>query len=174
MGRNDFMKSLIVSFVILFACAITANAGLRASYEDETIVQRSELIAVGHLKENSIQYVPHESKPSEGRSWEHHAIFVITEIIKGKPETNEIPIIIHYGLDPIVGGYVKRDGFMMNVRGDKKDYPTNLVQIFDTGNSVVGGGPVVEDASKDNIWFLRVRLNNRFLGNLLRFGWSAG
>ncbi len=150
------MKSFAVCFAILFACEITANAWLRPFYEDEVIVQRSELIAIGHLKENSIQYVPHDTKPPEGRSWEHHAILVITEAIKGKSETNEIPIIIHYGLDPVVGGYVKRnDGFMINVRGNKKDYPTNLVQIFDTGNSMKGGGPVVEDASKDNIWFLR-------------------
>ena len=44
---------------------------------------------------------------------------------------------------------------MMNVRGNSKDYPTNLVQIFDTGNSAMSFKPVVEDAGKDNIWFLR-------------------
>ena len=126
---------------------------MRPLYEDETIVQRAELIAVGHLKENSIQYVPHENKPPEGKSWEHHATLIISEITKGKSETNEIPIIIHYGLTPVVGGYVKQDGFMMDARGGRKDIPTNLVQIFDTAELSLT--PVVEDAGKDNIWFLR-------------------
>lgn len=149
------MKSFAVYFTILFACAITANAWLRPYFEDEVIVQRSELIAVAHLKENSIQYIPHKSEPLGGNWWEYNATLVIAEIIKGKSETNEIPITIHYGLDPIVGGYVSNNVFMMNVRGNKKDYPTNLIQIFDTGNSAMSLKPIVEDASKDNIWFLR-------------------
>ncbi len=133
-----------------------ANAWLRPSYRDADIVERSELIAVGHLKENSIQFVPHTNIFPEGRSWEHHATLVITSVIKGASGEETIPIIIHYGLEPVVGGRAQHDGFTMNTSGGSKDYPTNLVWIIDTG-SMHGGGSLVEDASKDNIWFLRRR-----------------
>ncbi|HEY3912855.1 MAG TPA: hypothetical protein VGN61_00095 [Verrucomicrobiae bacterium] len=148
------VKSLAVYFVILFAWAITANAWLREFFEDEVIVQRSELIAVAHLKEGSIQYVPNKSNPPLG-SWEHNAILVITETIKGKSESNEIPVIIHYGLEPVIGGKVEHGSSMMDVPGNTKNYWTNPVQIFDTGNSIRKSKPIVEDASKDSIWFLR-------------------
>lgn len=152
----NFKKPFIASFAILLISAITAKAWLRPSFEDAIVVERSELIVVGHLKEKSIEYVPHDSKPPEGKSWEHHATLVITECIKGKSSGKEIPVIIHYGLDPVVGGYLKRDGdLMIDARNGKKDYPTNQVQIFDTGNSIHDFAPVVDDAGKDNVWFLR-------------------
>jgi hypothetical protein len=44
------------------------NARLRPRYEDATIVDRSELIVVGHLEADSIKYVPHKRKAGEGRS----------------------------------------------------------------------------------------------------------
>ncbi|HTV39291.1 MAG TPA: hypothetical protein VMF08_01840 [Candidatus Sulfotelmatobacter sp.] len=132
---------------------MTARAWIRSSYEDETVVKRAELIAVGHLKADSIVYIPHESP--EGKSWDYRATFVITEFIKGKRTPNEIPIIIHYGLTPIVGGYLKRDdGFLFDARWEKTDYPTNVVQIFDTSDAG-SFEPIVKDVSKDNIWFLR-------------------
>ena len=55
---------------------------------------------------------------------------------------------------------------MMDIRWGRKDFPTNLVQIFDTGNSGVSFTPVVEDASKDNIWFLRQGTGI--------YGWDSG
>ena len=103
------MKSPVVFFVIFFACAIRASARIEMASEeneDAAIVDRAELIAVGHLKENSIQYVPHPNTPQEDKnyvelerisrpeitnpsphpmSWEHQAILVITETIKGNP-----------------------------------------------------------------------------------------
>ena len=146
--------------------------------EDAAIVDRAELIAVGHLKENSIQYVPHPNTPQEDKnyvelerisrpeitnpiphpmSWEHQAILVITETIKGNPSGKEIPIVINYGLQPRIGGYVNEGGVIRDVRGDRKDYPTNLVQIFPRQGSMMifDGEPVVDDAGKDYIWFLR-------------------
>jgi hypothetical protein len=150
------MKRKLTTLVAL-SLATTALAWLRVSYEDATIVERSELIVVGHLDVSSIEYVPHSVEPSGGRSWEHHAKLVITEVIKGTCEANEIPIIIHYGLTPLVGGYVKRDGFMIDRRFGRTDCPTNKVEIIDTGNSVIGHEPIVEVAGQDNLWFLRRR-----------------
>lgn len=143
--------------IFFLTMATSGLAEMRVVYGDATIVERSELIVVGHLDVKSIKHIPHEKKPNEGRSWEHHARLIIKEVLKGECETNEIPITIHYGLDPIVGGYVKRDGFMMDIRHHRKDYPTNRVEIMDTGNSVISFMPLVEDAAADNLWFLQRR-----------------
>lgn len=145
------MKQSSLSLAVLLAFTLGADAWIRMHYEDATIVDRSELIVVGHLKEKSIEYVPRDSTQGKGSSWEHHASLVVTGIIKGKAAEKEIPIIIHYGLEPVVGGYVKHDGFMMDRRGTKKQFPPNLVQIYDIA---LDGALIVEDASKDNIWFL--------------------
>ena len=143
-------------------------------YEDATVVDRAELIVVGHLKDNSIQYVPHpnaenlmmadpsqhsesSNAPPHPLSWEYHALLITSEVIKGESTNQEIPIIIHYGLD-VVFGRDSRDGEIeMGNGGARKVYPTNLVRIFRTRGSLIieGEGPVVEDASEDNIWFLR-------------------
>lgn len=147
-------KSLLLVAILLLPAGV-ADAWLRPRYEDVTVVERSELIVIGHLNPESIQYVPHKKGPGEGASWEHHATLVISEIVKGKCEKTEIPVVIHYGLAPVVGGFVKRDSFMIDVRRGTKQYPKDKVEIFDTGNSLSGGGAIVEDAGKDNIWFLR-------------------
>jgi hypothetical protein len=144
----------VVAFVL---SSSVANAGLRQFYWDADVVGRSELIAVGHLKPESIEYVPHTNNPAFGRSWEHHATLVISAVVNGHFDTNEIPIIIHYGLDPVVGGHEEHEGFGIDRRGGRTDYPTNRIEIIDTGNSIRGGGSLVEDASKDNVWFLRRR-----------------
>jgi hypothetical protein len=91
------MKTLGLGLIFFCTGLITANAWIEASYDDWTVVDRSELIVVGHLKDNSIQYVPHTNTPDEdqmveelrrlsGQSntppsplgWEHHAILVIS------------------------------------------------------------------------------------------------
>jgi len=152
--RNRYLIMLLTGLAMaLMACP--ASAWLRPIYEDAIVVERSELIVIGHLKQGSIKHVPHSKKPNEGASWEHHARLVVTEVLKGKTNEKEIPIVIHYGLTPVVGGYVKRESFMINRKGGRTDYPTNIVEVFDTGNSAVSFMPLVKDAREDNIWFLR-------------------
>ncbi|MEI6809117.1 MAG: hypothetical protein WCN95_10380 [bacterium] len=154
--RNRYV---IVTLHCLVAIAVSpsAYAWLRPLYEDALVVERSELIVIGHLKEGSIDYVPHSKKPGEDSSGVHHARLIITDVLKGHAAEKEIPIIIHYGLTPLVGGYVKRDTFMIDYRGGSAEYPTNIVEILDTGNSCSGMPPLVKDARDDNIWFLRRR-----------------
>jgi hypothetical protein len=144
------MKAFGLSLILLSTCAITTLAAQRASYEDATVVARSELIVVGHLKDNSIQNIPH------GNWSENHAILVISEVIKGKSTNQEIPIIIHYSVDVVLGRDARDNEFEM-FGGARKDYPTNLVRLFEKQGSqeLFGERPVVEDASKDYIWFLR-------------------
>lgn len=148
----------LLAMSVLLCLSTPAYAWLRLSYEDATVVARSELIVRGHLLPGSIRYVPHKKKPHEGASWEHHATLVVDRVLKGQTATKRIPIIIHYGLTPVVGGYAKQEGFMVDTRRDStKPYPQSKVEIVDTGNSLMGGAPMVPDAAKDHLWFLRRR-----------------
>ena len=149
-------KSLLLVAILLLPTGV-ADARERPRYEDVTVVERSELIVIGHLNPESIQYVPHKTGPGGGAStsWKHHATLAISEVVKGKCEKTEIPVVIHYGLEPVVGGFMKRGSYMIDVRRGTKQYPKDKVEIFDTGSSAIGRGAIVEDAGKDNIWFLR-------------------
>ncbi|MHC5056400.1 MAG: hypothetical protein ACYTKD_17015 [Planctomycetota bacterium] len=146
-----------IAAILLAFVTTPARAWLRMHCEDAVVVERSEVIAVARLKRDSIRYVPHQRKPHEGRSWEHHAVLIISEVLKGTLDEREIPIIIHYGLTPVVGGYVEREGFMINYRSLREDYPKDVIEIFDTGSSAVSFSPCLTDAGKDNLWFLRRR-----------------
>lgn len=98
---------LLILLLILLSCSSACYAWPRASYEDAVVIERSELIVVGHLKEGSIQYIPHDKAPTAGASWEHHATLVISEVMKGTSHDKEISIVIHYGLTPVVGGHIQ-------------------------------------------------------------------
>ena len=150
-------KRLAMFLPMLIACSSTANAELRPRYEDPTVVERAELIVVGHLKEDSIKYVSHKRKRQEGISWEHHASLVITEVIKGTCHKKDTMIIIHYGLDPRVGGISCGHGFRPQEQKGRKHAPTGPIYILDTGNSSFSCEPLLKDAREDNLWFLRKR-----------------
>lgn len=130
---------------------------LRARVEDAALVERSELIVIGHLKADSIRYVPHKREKNEGMSWEHHAVLAVTEVLKGKLDEKKIPIVIHYGLDPYIGGYSLKDGRKYRIFAGDSSFPKDRIVIRDTGNSAISLKPLVEDAGQDNIWFLQRR-----------------
>jgi hypothetical protein len=147
----------VMSFLMALPFSTKAYAWRRAPYEDAMIVGRSELIVVGRLLPESIRYVPHRRQPDRGASWEHHATLAVSEVLKGTCSQAQVPIIIHYGLDLKVGGYMLRDGFRRDARGGREDYPKDRIEIIDTGSSARTDVPLVEDAGKDNLWFLRRR-----------------
>jgi len=134
----------------------TVHAWLRPSYEDATVVARSELIVVGELKEGRVDFISHRRAPDAG-SWEHHATLVITEVLKGECDQKEIPVVIHYGLTPMVGGDFRREGFVIKRLEDGEDDQQNAVEIRDTGNSGMSLTPLVKDARDKHLWFLRKR-----------------
>jgi|GEM_PF-1341284 len=144
--------ALVVDVLIL---SQGAQAGCRFPFEDGVVVERSELIVVGRLDRTSITYVPHDRKASEGRSWEHHAKLVVSEVLKGSFTGKEIPIVIHYGLDPVVRDRGRVERFRAGPGVFGKGHASGVVEIKDTGNSSWSIYPVVEDAEQDNIWFLR-------------------
>jgi hypothetical protein len=150
------MKRLVF-FIIILAVSSAVIAWERPFYEDSTIVERSELILVAHIKEGSIEYVQNKDNQGNATTREYHVTLVIKEVLKGQCNEKEIPIIIHYGLTPVVGGYEERDNFMINPRGGRTNYPKDIIEIFDTGNSTHGTPSLVKDAREDNIWFLRKR-----------------
>ena len=147
-------------FVLLFCLALgeaVVNAAGAVWVPDADLVDRAELIVVGHLEADSIQYIHRQSGLEH--FWEHHATLLVSEVIKGQCSSNNVPIIIPSGFVPIVGGYVNHEnhgGFMMDIRRGNTNYPTNLLQIVRDGDSVaINEPPAVEDGSKNNIWFLR-------------------
>ena len=111
------------------------------------------MIVVGGIKEGSIQYVPHPHGPNEGMSWEHHATLRVVRVLKGRCELQEIPIVIRYGLEPLVDGHSKHDGHEVHLppaAGTGK----GAVQIVDVADDVLSD-PAIPDARADNLWFLR-------------------
>src|SRR5262249_33896926 len=103
----------------------------------------------------SITRVSHKKNPNEGASWEHHATLVVTEVIKGKLAEKEIPLIIHYGLDPMVGGSFIAGG-SVSISG-LPPVEKDQIDLFDTGNSAMSFAPFMAHIEKDNLWFLRRR-----------------
>ena len=152
------LTKLTVICSLIVVCENSVCSGwLRMRVEDAVLVERSELIVVGHLKADSIKYVPHERDKNEGRSWEHHAVLAVMEVLKGKLDEKEILLVIHYGLDPYIGGRRPKDGGKINIHAGQKDFPRDRIEILDTGNSAFSPKPLVEDAGKNNIWFLQRR-----------------
>jgi len=152
--RKRPAEILLLLAVLFVLPGPSAHAWMRAPYEDAVIAERSELIVVARLKPETIRCVE-EKAPNTGGPREFHATLLVSQVIKGKLEEKETPIIIHYGLTPVVGGYIKTRNMMINLRRGRKDYPAHIVEILDTGNSASSDEPLVKDAAKDNLWFLR-------------------
>ena len=149
------MLNKILLGALLGVCIVTvAHAWLRRSYSDAEIVSRAELIVVGKIKDGSIVLVPHQTK-NAGASWEHHVELLISEVLKGRVSTNSMTVSIHYGLDPVVGGYSSNQFRYFNVRGLSTNYPKNAVEVFDTGNSAKSFSPITGDIRTNHIWLLR-------------------
>lgn len=132
----------ITCLLLLSVISGRALAWIRPTFEDAIVAERTELLVVAHLKAHTVKKVPHERQPGDGASWEHHATLVITDVLKGKCDKREIPVILHYGLKPVV-----RQGGI--------DSSRQVIEILDTGGNF--RRLQVSDAGQDNLWFLRRR-----------------
>jgi hypothetical protein len=150
----SFTKRLVILLSTLVGYSGTADARVRLRYEDATVVERSELIVIGRLEAGSVNYVPHKKGPNPG-SWEHHVTLVIADVLKGSSDSKRISIVLHYGLDPRVGGVSEAHGF----RPPHAHFPKEqgAIYILYTGAGAWSGPSLVSDAGKDNLWFLRKR-----------------
>jgi hypothetical protein len=147
------LRLSIVLFCMLLAPA--AHGWLRIAYEDAVVVQRSELIVVGHLVRGSV--IREQSAPGVRQ---YRALLQITEVLKGVNAENEIPITIYHGLTPVVGWHINEPDEQMDLRSFHRGEREDSIQIFDTGNSADSFSPICADAGEENLWFLRRRSGN--------------
>ena len=74
------------------------------------------------------------------------ATLIVAEVLKGNVQPGPVPIIIHYGLTPVIGGYVKRDSFMIDLRSEpcgcyaRANYPKDVIEIINTPGSSTSEG----------------------------------
>ncbi len=151
--RSSCLTALLVFGMSLFM-PVAAHAWIRSRYSDPEVVQRAELIVVAHIKEGSIVYVPHVVKDGGGMSWEHHGTLLVAETIKGTPSEQEVPIIFHYGLDPLLADG-RRDADPRRpprIPNQAAVDPNSPIIVYDVGGR---DGPVSGDIRQDQIWFLR-------------------
>jgi hypothetical protein len=133
----------------------STSARIRQRFSDAEIVRRAEFIVIARVAPDSIHFVDHPATSLQGRWWEHRAILKITRVIKGDVLEHDLPVIIHYGLDPITGGFMNDSRGFLNARFFKPNYSENVVELFDTGNSVRSFEPISGDIRADQIWLLR-------------------
>lgn len=139
------LQPLLISLLVLAALDSPAEAWMRAHFEDGEVAVRSPLIVVGHLRRGTLERIEHPDK-GYGHSWEHHATLIVSEVLKGRIEAREIPIVIHYGLDPVLG----REPSPWHEAASPNEIP-----IYDSGNSAISFEPVIDDVGQDVLWFLR-------------------
>ena len=146
--------SYAVASAMVLTCPAATEAWERVRHEDAAVVERSEAIVVGRLDKDSIKYVPRDNT-GHGRSWQYHATLVVSETLKGSLKDRLVAIVIHYGLDPLVGGVGVRPDKSLYPGPAPSGFPPGRIDIVDSGNSLMVGPPVLENAQKDNLWFLR-------------------
>jgi hypothetical protein len=137
-------RTLLLATIIVCVAAQACAAWPRLSYEDEVVIQRSDLIVVAAVKEGSVKWVPH-ADTGGGSSSEHHILLKVSLTLKGQSAA-ELSVTLDYGLTPTT----------RTAPGRK---PTTLpetqlpLMILD-----VGGGfhLVLADALRENIWLLRI------------------
>ena len=149
---------IAILFVLLAAVfPRSANAWPTKLYSDAEVVARAELIVIARVKEESIKKVIHKDKGS----YEHHAILVVTRVIKGVSHDAELPITIHYGLLPVSARYVKD----MNTKATAPEEPGEATLIFED-NPSEGYFRPTDDVHKEQIWLLHRKSQTNALGVL--------
>jgi len=141
----------------MLGLTIPSLAWLKIGVSDAELVSRAEIIAVAHVKPGSVEYFA-----NEGRGFDHRAVLILTEVLKGKPAAKEIPILVRYGLTVDFPGNTNRSksgfGWRMISNGKTQHVEApgpNTIQVHDFNP---GTWPtthlVVTDATEGQLWFL--------------------
>jgi hypothetical protein len=147
---NARWRSLALLSILFLATAV--HAWLRRPYSDAEIVTRAELIVIGAVKESSLHCVEYPA----GRGLpEHHLELQVSEFISGTNITRTIPVCVTWGLTPVTGGYYSNRFQMLNVKWQHTNYPKDIIEVFDTGNSRLSMAPITGDLRTNHIWLLR-------------------
>jgi hypothetical protein len=139
------MRTAILFVLLAAVFPRSAHAWPTKLYSDAEVVARAELIVIARVKEGSIKKVVHK----DVGSYEHHAILLVTRVIKGVFNETELPITIHYELLPVSARYVKD----MNTKPTSPEEPGEATRIFED-NPSMGYFRPTDDVHKDQIWLL--------------------
>jgi hypothetical protein len=136
-------RTLVWASLVLFI-SCRAMAWSEMVYTDAQIVDRAELIVVGHLKRDSLKHEPRSDS---------HAVLVITRVVKGVTQAREIPISI--SLLPAPNTYKNADDFANSDLSPRVYDWTKPIVLFD--NNPDGGSeyPLIDDIRKDQVWLIR-------------------
>ena len=149
--KNKASIRTVLVLLGVVGVVVTAQGWKRMYYSPVEVVGRAEIIAVGKVKPGSIVEIPHPSADS----WEFHCELLISEVLKGTNSTPSMMININYGLTPITGGYISNEHGLYDFRRGLTNYPRDIVEIFDTGNSFETAVPITGDIRTNHIWLLR-------------------
>jgi hypothetical protein len=131
-------------------------------YDDE-LVQRSDAIVIGHVEASFTAFGPLEKNavqmglPADFRYLQYRTLLIVTKILVGKIGLGPTPLIIHYGLRPVV---LKTQPTLADEfnppAADSNTRPQTPVGIFDSTSDVIGIPPS-DDIRKDHIWLLHTQ-----------------
>ncbi len=148
------MSTKNIAIAVIFLAVVSVAYGwMRWTFADAEIVSRAELIVVGSVKESTLRcleqhliYLP-----------ENHLELQVTEFLKGTNHTRNIPVCITWGLTPVTGGYYRDSIHGVDWKGwtGNTNYPKDVIEVFDTGNSISGLPPFTGDIRTNHIWLLR-------------------
>jgi hypothetical protein len=122
-----------------------AAAWIPVGMSDPDLVQHSDLIVVARVKPGSIVFIP--VVVDGGTIWKHTAVLIVGQVIKGKCDIPLLPVIFHYGMDPLVIG---ENGRFQGVSKGISNPNSQIVMGYQGGVY----GTVPGDLRKDHIWFL--------------------
>ena len=134
---------------------LQANAWKRRHYSDREVIARAALVVVGRVDAASLELSPHADTAGGGPSWEHHCQLIVSAVLKGTNITQSLPISIHYGLEPIIGGFKSNQFGLWDIRGTETNYDADVVEIIDDGGSPTTLRRISGDVRTNHIWLLR-------------------
>jgi len=159
---TSYLKRFCGFALVLAVSTHSASAWLRLFAPDDELVQQSDAIVVGHVEAS---FTPVEIPsgnlrsivPSTFHFMEYRTTLVITKTLAGKIQVGPTPLIIHYGIKPVV---LKTNPSIQDTfnppAADQNTGPAIPVGIYDSATSCIGGPPS-DDIRKDHIWFLRAK-----------------
>ena len=136
-------KLLLLSAALCWPCLVSADL-IPPVYDSELI--RCDLVVVARIEADNV------------KQWDAHADIklIVRETLRGVAP-GEI-MDVRANLAVAVGGFYKRGGTRVDLRGGRKDYPKTKVVFVGRRWEAWGQGL---DLSKDAIWFLRKSKDER-------------
>jgi hypothetical protein len=143
MSDLRLLSFILLAGLTLFGCR-NAAGWAHAPISDPDLVQHSDLIVVARVEPDSIVFI----RNAQDNSWKHTAVLIVEQVIKGKSNSDTLPVIFYYGMDPIsIGGH----GEFQGLSKAQADPNSQIVMGYQGGRY----GRVPGDLRKDHIWFLR-------------------